>query len=168
MPNSLAALDGLTHASVPRPIRIAERATMLACLAVDRSRATSMQRTKDDRHAVDGHRHAAVVVARLVTGGRQLQAVLAQQAMHDCLDLELAEHHADALVRTAAERGERITVLLVLVARLREPRRIEALRFGPQLLEAMVDRRPGHHVGARRDEVPQQVGVADGLAEVEW
>jgi len=53
--------------------------------------------------------------------------------MHDGLDLELPEHHADALVRAAAERRERVPVLLVLVSRLGEPIRIELVRIRPQL-----------------------------------
>ena len=65
-----------------------------------------MQRTQDDGHAVDRDRHAAVVVARRVSRMRELEAVLAQQAVHDGLDLQLTEPHADALVGAAAERGE--------------------------------------------------------------
>ena len=67
----------------------------------------------------------------------------------------------------AAERSERVAVLLVFVARFGEAFGIELLRVGPQLGETVVQRRPRHDRGALGDVVPQQVGVAHGLAEVE-
>ena len=48
------------------------------------------------------------------------------------LDLQLPEHHPDALVRAAAERRERVTVPLVLAARLGEPVGVELQWIGPQ------------------------------------
>ena len=46
-----------------------------------------------------GTRHAGVVVLRPVAGMRQFEAVPAQKPVHNGLDLELPEHHSDALVR---------------------------------------------------------------------
>jgi hypothetical protein len=43
---------------------------------------------------------------------RQFQPVPAQHPMHDGLDLQLAERHADAFVRTTSPRPERIPMPL--------------------------------------------------------
>ena len=60
----------------------------------------------------------------------QLQPVAAQQPVHHRLDLQLPENHADALVRAAAERVERIAMPLVFGAVLGEPLRVELVGSG--------------------------------------
>ena len=72
------------------------------------------QRAQHDRHAVDRDRHATVVVAWLVAGPGQFDRYLRRSRCMTVLIFELAEHHADALVSAAAERGERVAVPLVL------------------------------------------------------
>src|SRR3954453_10716184 len=73
-----------------------------------------------------------------------------QRPMHDGLDLQLAQPHADALVRTASPRRVRKPVALVLFTRLEKAVRIERLRIGPQLGQSVVDRGPRHDVDACR------------------